>query len=82
MGDLNDVCGSKAVRNLEDAGLKDAWKNGGFGYGATIHKPFPYRIDHIMYSDKLRLLNIRVIDSEDQSDHDALYTEFEITKNK
>lgn len=76
MGDFNDVGGSKTIRTLESAGLKDAWWAGGFGYGATIHNPLPYRIDHIMYSEKLKLKKIEVISSEGLSDHDALYAEF------
>lgn len=76
MGDLNDVCGSLAVRILENSGLKDAWWSGGLGYGATIHKPLPFRIDHIMFSDYLELRHIEVIDSKGFSDHDALYAEF------
>lgn len=39
MGDFNDVGCSDAVCTLEKAGLKDAWWEGGIGYGATIHKP-------------------------------------------
>ena len=76
MGDLNDVCGSASVRTLESSGLKDAWWKGGLGYGATIHKPLPFRIDHIMFSEKLKLRYIEVVDSEGFSDHDALYAEF------
>ncbi len=76
MGDLNDVCGSAAVRTLERAGLTDAWWVNGCGYGATIHRPLPFRIDHIMFSDKLKLRHIEVVDSEGLSDHDALYAEF------
>ena len=49
MGDMNDVCGSPCMKVFAEAGLKDAWWEGGFGYGATIHKPMPYRIDHVMY---------------------------------
>lgn len=78
MGDMNDVGGSKAIKILENAGLKDAWWEGGFGYGATIHKPLPYRIDHIMYSEKLKLQKIEIISSEGLSDHDALYAEFSL----
>lgn len=78
MGDLNDVGGSPTLKELEEAGLSDAWWKGGFGYGATIHRPLPYRIDHIMYSDRVKLLHIEVVDSEGLSDHNALYAEFEI----
>lgn len=81
MGDMNDVGGSLCVRTLESVGLKDAWWEGGFGYGATIHKPLPYRIDHIMHTKELKLLSVRVIDSKGLSDHDALYAEFELCKN-
>lgn len=76
MGDMNDVGGSASIRILEDAGLKDAWWEGGFGYGATIHRPLPYRIDHVMYSVELKLKEIKVIDSEGLSDHDALFARF------
>ena len=78
MGDFNDVGGSKALRTLENAGLRDAWWEGGLGYGATIHKPLPYRIDHFMYSSELNIRNIKVISSNGLSDHDALYVEIEI----
>ena len=51
MGDMNDVCGSPCMKVFESAGLRDAWWEGGFGYGATIHKPLAYRIDYVMYSE-------------------------------
>lgn len=53
MGGMNDISGSSCLRTLADVGFEDAWWNGGFGYGATIHKPLPYRIDHIFYNDDL-----------------------------
>lgn len=77
MGDFNDVSGSKPLRMLEHAGLKDAWWDKGFGYGATIHHPLPYRIDHIMYREGLKLKSIRKIDAHGLSDHDALIATFE-----
>lgn len=80
MGDFNDVCGSPTLEILENAGLKDAWWEGGFGYGATIHNPLPYRIDHIMYNDRLELRNIKRIDASHISDHDALVAEFEVSE--
>lgn len=78
MGDFNDVCGSPALNILETAGLKDAWWEGGFGYGATIHRPLPFRIDHILYSDKLKLRSIKKVDANGLSDHDALVATFSI----
>ena len=50
MGDFNDVSGSEIICSLEKQSLKDAWWEGGVGYGATFHKPLPYRIDHILVS--------------------------------
>ena len=76
MGDFNDVSGSPALRIFKAAGFQDAWWNGGMGYGATIHNPLPYRIDHIMYNDRLRLKSIKKIGAEGLSDHDALVAEF------
>ena len=80
MGDFNDVGGSGCIRQLESIGLKDAWWEGGIGYGATIHHPLPYRIDHILYSGGLELRKVKVINSDSMSDHDALYAEFCINK--
>lgn len=76
LGDMNDVCGSTALKTLQSAGLKDAWWEGGVGYGATIHHPLPYRIDHIMHSTDIKLKKIQLLDSNNISDHDALYAEF------
>lgn len=78
MGDMNDVGGSPCMQMFANAGLRDAWWEGGFGYGATIHKPLPYRIDHIMYSDGLHLKSIKKVDANGLSDHDALVADFEI----
>lgn len=78
MGDFNDVSGSKPLRLLERAGLKDGWWERGFGYGATIHHPLPFRIDHLMYGRDLKLKSIKKIDAERLSDHDALVASFEL----
>lgn len=76
LGDMNDVGGSKTIRLMESIGLKDVWWEGGFGYGATIHNPLPYRIDHIMYTNQFKLNRVKVVSSEGLSDHDALFAEF------
>ncbi len=78
MGDMNDVGGSGAIRTLERVGIIDAWWTGGIGYGATIVKPIPYRIDHIMYSPQLKLKHIDIIDAQELSDHNALYAVFRL----
>ena len=81
MGDMNDVCGSPCMRVFAEAGLKDAWWEGGFGYGATIHRPLPYRIDHVMYGKGLKLKGIKKVSSKGLSDQDALVADFEISNN-
>lgn len=78
MGDMNDVYGSPCMKVFEDAGLRDAWWNVSFGYGATIHNPLPYRIDHVMYGNGLRLKGIKKVSSKGLSDHDALVADFEL----
>ena len=80
MGDFNDVCGSPTLNVMKEAGFKDAWWEAGFGYGATIHNPLPYRIDHILYNDMLKLKSIKKIDADKLSDHDALIGWFEVCK--
>lgn len=79
MGDFNDVCGSPTLNVLNSSGFMDAWRQGGFGYGATIHHPLPYRIDHIMYNDGLELKDIKKFDAYGISDHDALVGIFNLT---
>lgn len=76
-GDFNDVCGSKPLNLLEGTGLKDAWWEKGFGYGATVSHPLLYRIDHIMYREGLRLKSVKIIEAKGLSDHDALMAVFE-----
>lgn len=78
MGDLNEVSGASSMRMFEVAGYKDAWSVGGFGYGATIHHPLPYRIDHVLYNNGLKLKGIKKIDAGEISDHDALVAVFDL----
>lgn len=77
MGDFNDVCGSSALRILEDAGLMNAWTNGGFGYGSTIYNPLPFRIDHIYYGTRIKLKGIKTVNTYHFSDHKALVAVFD-----
>ena len=76
MGDFNDVSGSAVLKNLEGLGLKDSWWERGWGYGATIKRPLPYRIDHILYTNDLQLIDINTLDPKGLSDHMALCAEF------
>ena len=62
-GDLNDFGGSPTLRTLQNhSKLKDAWWNGGLGYGATYHghKFMYFRLDHILYNNELQLQKVRV----------------------
>ena len=80
MGDFNDICGSETLKTFNKVGLIDAWSEGGFGYGATIHYPLPYRIDHILHNEGLVLKGVKVIDTSDISDisdHNALVAVFD-----
>lgn len=84
IGDMNDIAGSSTLGMLQDIGFRDAWWEGGCGYGATIHKPLPYRIDYIFYrngSSNIVLLDVDKIDSKGLSDHDAMVATFGIIKN-
>lgn len=78
LGDMNDVSGSPALRTFENVGFKNTWWQRGCGYGATIHSPISYRIDHILYNNRMRLHSIRKIRANGLSDHDALVAVFGI----
>lgn len=77
-GDLNDWSGSNCIKALMSNDLKDAWWEGGRGFGWTYcgwH--LRLRLDHILYSDELELVDVKVIDS-DLSDHKPLMARFRI----
>ena len=78
IGDMNDVPFSPTIKRIKSTGLKDAWWNGGFGYGSTYHNDWlRLRIDYAFYDDKhLNLQNIDVIGEETWSDHRALVVGF------
>lgn len=80
MGDMNDFNASAPMDSLKDASLKNAWWEGGNGYGATFHDGWVrLRIDHIYYNDKFKLEDVKVVDS-DLSDHNILAAYFSIAK--
>lgn len=75
-GDLNDWNGSYCLNTLMDKDLKDAWSEGGRGFGWTYFGwHLRLRLDHILYSDELELVDVKVIDS-DLSDHKPLMAKF------
>ena len=77
LGDLNDISGSYTIRRIQEAGLYDAWWEGGCGYGTTFHDGWlRLRLDHVLYQDdKLKLQYVKIIDS-DLSDHNAVVAGF------
>lgn len=78
MGDMNDFNTSAPLDSLRDAGMKNAWWEGGFGYGATYHEGWlRLRIDHIYYNEKLKLKDVKVVKT-DLSDHNILIADFSI----
>lgn len=80
MGDLNDFNQSPPLRKLKDYGLSDSWWEGGFGLGNTFHTGWMrLRLDHILHSEDLKLVNIKVIPTE-LSDHNPLVASFAIRK--
>lgn len=75
-GDLNDWCGSDCLNVLMRNDLKDAWWEGGCGFGWTYFGwHMRLRLDHILYSDDLELVDVKVVDS-DLSDHKPLVANF------
>ena len=76
MGDMNDVAGSPVLTAFGMMDMNDAWWQGGLGYGATIHQPLPYRIDHILYSTDITLNGIKIMEKNGLSDHDGLIADF------
>ncbi len=79
MGDMNDFSVSAPMDSLRDAGMKNAWWEGGFGYGATFKQGWMrLRIDHIYYNDRLELKNVKVVET-DLSDHNMLVADFGTT---
>lgn len=77
-GDLNDWCGSDCLNTLMGDDLKDAWWEGGKGFGWTYFGwHLRLRLDHILYSDELELVDVKVIDT-DISDHKPLMARFRL----
>lgn len=77
-GDFNDTPVSY-VHNRISERLQDAYIEAGNGPGITYNRHFLYfRIDHIMVGDAYRVLDCRVDDSIDASDHYPLRCRLEI----
>ncbi len=76
MGDMNDFSVSAPMDSLRDAGLRNAWWEGGFGYGATFKQGWMrLRIDHVYYNEKLELKNVKVVETG-LLDHNMVVADF------
>lgn len=79
-GDLNDWSGSYCLETLKHGILKDAWWEGGFGFGKTYDAwHLRLRLDHILYSPHFELQGVHVEKSE-LSDHYPLIADFNVKK--
>lgn len=75
-GDFNDWSGSYCMNTIRDGKYKDAWWEGGFGFGITYDEwHLKLRLDHILYSHHFRLENVYVEKSK-FSDHRPLVADF------
>lgn len=86
-GDFNDLSGSRSLRVMQNCRrdnihsdhrdrLRDAWWEGGLGFGFTyVDQHLWLRLDHILYSKEFDLQSIRVLD-EPFSDHRPLVADF------
>lgn len=75
-GDFNDWSGSYCLNTIRDGKYKDAWWEGGFGFGFTYDEwHLKLRLDHILYSHHFKLENVYV-EKSDFSDHRPLVADF------
>ncbi len=75
-GDFNDWSGSYCMNTIRDGKYKDAWWEGGLGFGITYDGwHLKLRLDHILYSHHFKLENVYVKKSK-FSDHRPLVADF------
>ena len=83
MGDMNDIFGSYAIRNLQIEGVRDAWWGKGVGYGCTFHDHgMRLRLDYILYDNRCLELNHVEVVSTNLSDHNAMIAGFSFSNNE
>ena len=75
-GDFNDWSGSCCMNIIRNSVYKDAWWEGGFGFGITYDGwHLKLRLDHILFNQHFRLENVNVENSK-LSDHRPLIADF------
>ena len=80
-GDLNDLSGGDVLNMLQKENeLYDAWWEGGFGPGFTYHGHYVmhFRLDHVLYNDRLKLKSVKVVEQK-ISDHHPIVASFDIS---
>lgn len=78
-GDLNDLSGGDVLTMLQKENeLYDAWWEGGFGPGFTYHGHYVmhFRLDHVLYNDRLKLKSVKVVE-QIISDHHPIVASFD-----
>lgn len=77
-GDFNDIAKSVTLQKFSKGGFSDAWWNRGFGFGFTYWgMKMRFRLDHILYNERLTPSWIRVVHSN-LSDHRPLVASFSV----
>lgn len=80
-GDMNDLSGSPMMRRFQKHGLKDAWWEKGSGFGFTYNQGLlHFRLDHILVSNNIDVMNVMTDSRPDYSDHIPLIARLRIKK--
>lgn len=81
-GDANSAELNDAYRTITAAGLRDAWREAGFGLGFTfprhlgaLQPAWMARIDHVFLSGAWRITAAHIADTAAGSDHRAVIVE-------
>ena len=78
-GDMNDTPVSFCYRSLRQVGLSDTWAETGNGPGTTYRQHhFWFRIDHMLHSQQLRALHMRIRRDVRLSDHYPIEATFQL----
>ena len=81
-GDFNDWSGSYCMNTIGNRFYKDAWWEGGLGFGITYDGwHLKLRLDHILFSHHFKLENVYV-EKSDFSDHRPLVADFILKKDE